>query len=41
MSFEDFSRAKQAMSQYLQKSMIPGDLVAVLRTTQTASYVPR
>jgi|SRR5271165_2579351 len=33
MSFEDFSRAKQAMSRYLQKSMLPGDLFAVLRTT--------
>jgi VWFA-related protein len=39
MSFEDFTHAKQAMSQYLQKSMRPGDLIAVLRTTQSASYL--
>ena len=39
MAIQSFNRARDAIRTYLAQSMQPGDLVAVLRTTQTSSYL--
>jgi VWFA-related protein len=39
MSFASFHFSRRATQQYLDQAMQPGDLVAVLRTTETSSYL--
>jgi VWFA-related protein len=39
MSLTSFVHSRRAMQQYLAAAMQPGDLVAILRTTQTSSYL--
>src|ERR1700733_14983012 len=39
MWFESFYRTQRALKQYLEKVMEPADLVAILRTSQSSSFL--